>query len=591
MWKILKRSMSKRLWAYTILSIGFIVVQVWLDLKLPDYMSSITTLIETPGAEMNDILVQGGWMLLCALGSMAATMVVCFFAAKVAAGVAKTLRQKVYEQVMAFSMEEIGQFSTSSLINRNTNDITQVQTLISTGLQSVFKAPIMVIWTICKIAGKSWQWTLETGIAALIVIVVLAISLCVGIPRFARVQTNGDKLNRIAREHLTGIRVVRAYNAEEYQKEKYEDVNNTITKDSQTANRVIALISPVMTFVNSGLTLAVYWVGTFMIAQTPADGRLALFSDMVVFVNYAMQIIMAFMLLTMVFVILPRAQVSARRINEVLDTEVHIQDGKDITRENEQDTPRLGTVEFQDVSFSYPGSGAPVLEHISFKAEKGQTIAFIGATGSGKSTLISLIPRFYDASEGSVLVDGKNVKDYTQEALHDRIGYATQKATLFSGTVKENITFGDRGKDITDEDIQKASEISQSEEFLSKKEGKYEAAVSQGGSNFSGGQKQRLSIARTVAGNAEILIFDDSFSALDYKTDKAVRAALHEQCKDATIFIVAQRISTIRDADMIIVLDHGKAVGIGTHDELMKDCDVYREIASSQFSEAELASA
>lgn len=588
MWKILRRYMSRREWLYVAVCIVFIVAQVWLDLKLPDYMSAVTTLVETPGSKMEDILQQGGYMMLCALGSMVTSMIVGYFAAVVAAGLAKTLRDHVFNRIMDYSMTEIGRFSTSSLINRDTNDITQIQNLVAMGLQAIIKAPILAVWAVIKISGKSWQWTLETAVAVLVLVIMLAITLVFAIPKFKTIQTLNDKLNRVTREQITGVRVVRAYNAEKFQSDKFAGINDEITRNNLIANRVMAIMSPGMTLINSGLTLAVYWVGTFMIEAAGIGEKLTIFSDMIVFSNYAMQVIMAFMLLNMIFILLPRAQVSARRIIEVLDTKPSINDGTKISRANENDTEEKGTVEFRNVSFRYTDDSGEVLSDISFKAEKGETVAVIGATGSGKTTLISLIPRFYDATSGSVLVDGIDVKDYTQEALRDKIGFATQKASLFTGTIKSNITFGDCGHEIDDSAAAKAAEISSSAEFLVKKEAGLDSRVEQGGANFSGGQKQRLSIARAVARKPEVLIFDDSFSALDYKTDKTVRKALVKEAGEATKIIVAQRVGTIRDADKIIVLDHGKIAGMGTHDELMKSCSVYQEIALSQFSSEEL---
>jgi ATP-binding cassette subfamily B multidrug efflux pump len=588
MWKILRRYMSRREWVYVAVCIVFIVAQVWLDLKLPDYMSAVTTLVETPGSKMEDILQQGGYMMLCALGSMVTSMIVGYFAAVVAAGLAKTLRDHVFNRIMDYSMTEIGRFSTSSLINRDTNDITQIQNLVAMGLQAIIKAPILAVWAVIKISGKSWQWTLETAVAVLVLVIMLAITLVFAIPKFKTIQTLNDKLNRVTREQITGVRVVRAYNAEKYQSDKFAGINDEITRNNLIANRVMAIMSPGMTLINSGLTLAVYWVGTFMIEAAGIGEKLTIFSDMIVFSNYAMQVIMAFMLLNMIFILLPRAQVSAKRIIEVLDTKPSINDGTKISRANENDTKEKGTVEFRNVSFRYTDDSGEVLSDISFKAEKGETVAVIGATGSGKTTLISLIPRFYDATSGSVLVDGIDVKDYTQEALRDKIGFATQKASLFTGTIKSNITFGDCGHEIDDSAAAKAAEISSSAEFLVKKEAGLDSRVEQGGANFSGGQKQRLSIARAVARKPEVLIFDDSFSALDYKTDKTVRKALVKEAGETTKIIVAQRVGTIRDADRIIVLDHGKIAGMGTHDELMKSCSVYQEIALSQFSSEEL---
>jgi ATP-binding cassette subfamily B multidrug efflux pump len=588
MWKILRRYMSRREWVYVAVCIVFIVAQVWLDLKLPDYMSAVTTLVETPGSKMEDILQQGGYMMLCALGSMVTSMIVGYFAAVVAAGLAKTLRDHVFNRIMDYSMTEIGRFYTSSLINRDTNDITQIQNLVAMGLQAIIKAPILAVWAVIKISGKSWQWTLETAVAVLVLVIMLAITLVFAIPKFKTIQTLNDKLNRVTREQITGVRVVRAYNAEKYQSDKFAGINDEITRNNLIANRVMAIMSPGMTLINSGLTLAVYWVGTFMIEAAGIGEKLTIFSDMIVFSNYAMQVIMAFMLLNMIFILLPRAQVSAKRIIEVLDTKPSINDGTKISRANENDTKEKGTVEFRNVSFRYTDDSGEVLSDISFKAEKGETVAVIGATGSGKTTLISLIPRFYDATSGSVLVDGIDVKDYTQEALRDKIGFATQKASLFTGTIKSNITFGDCGHEIDDSAAAKAAEISSSAEFLVKKEAGLDSRVEQGGANFSGGQKQRLSIARAVARKPEVLIFDDSFSALDYKTDKTVRKALVKEAGETTKIIVAQRVGTIRDADRIIVLDHGKIAGMGTHDELMKSCSVYQEIALSQFSSEEL---
>jgi ATP-binding cassette subfamily B multidrug efflux pump len=579
--KYLNRQQKKMI----LISMVFIVLQVWLDLKLPDYMSGITTLVETDGSSMKDILMQGIYMLLCAAGSMAASVAVGYIAAQVAAGLAKTLRALVYDRTLDFSEEEISHFSTSSLINRTTNDITQIQTLVSMGLQAIVKAPILAVWAIVKISGKSWQWTMATGVAVIVLIVMLTLTLIYAVPRFRKIQSLTDKLNRITREQLTGIRVVRACNAEDYQERKFEEANAEITKNNTTANRVMAIMSPGMTFINSALTLSVYWIGAALIESTTPGRKLAVFSDMVVFSNYAMQIIMAFMLLNMIFILLPRAQVSAKRILEVLDTKNHICDGNNKT----VNTGVKGRVEFKNVSFRYPGAAKDTLSGISFTVSRGETVAFIGATGSGKTTLINLIPRLYDATSGEVLVDGVNVRDYRQETLHSRIGYVSQKPVLFSGTVESNVAYGDdNGKVISIDDVIQAVGTAQAEEFVKNMNGTYDARISQGGSNLSGGQKQRIAIARALARKPEILILDDSFSALDYKTDRALRSALNSAEKDATKLIVAQRIGTIRHADKIIVLEHGRAVGMGTHDELMKTCDTYREIASSQMSEEEL---
>lgn len=580
----LLRYFDRRQWAMIAASIAFIVVQVWLDLKLPDYMSAITTLVQTEGSAMADILTQGGYMLLCALGSGVASVIVGYFAAQVAAGLAMTLRGEVFDKTLDFSLEEVDRFSTASLINRTTNDITQIQNLVAMGLQAIVKAPIMAVWAICKIAGKDWHWTAATAVAVFVLILVLAITLLFALPRFKKIQGLTDNLNRVTREQLTGIRVVRAYNAEDYQEQKFATANDEVTVTNMTANRVMVLMSPTMTLLSSGLTLAVYWIGAYLIEAADMGSRLAIFSDMVVFSNYAMQVIMAFMLLNMIFILLPRAQVSANRICEVLDTQVNVTDGLGAR------TAETGTVEFRDVSFRYPGAAADSLQHISFTAKRGETVALIGATGCGKTSLINLIPRFYDASQGKVLVDGVDVRSYEQEDLRNRIGYVSQKAILFSGTVASNVAYAENGRgEITADDVREAVSIAQAAEFVEKMDGAYGAAIAQSGTNVSGGQKQRLSIARAVARKPEILIFDDSFSALDYRTDKALRQALREKTADTTKIIVAQRISTIRDADQILVLDHGKIVGKGTHEELLENCPEYLEIAQSQLSKEEIA--
>lgn len=583
MLKIMKY-ISKKQWVYIGICIVFVVGQVWLDLKLPDYMSEITTLVQTEGSAMSDILLQGGYMMLCAAGSMVFSVIVGYYAAKVAAGLAKTLRGNVYDKTMDFSMAEIDKFSAASLINRTTNDITQIQNLVAMGLQAIVKAPIMAVWAVLKIAGKNWQWTASTAVAVFILIIVLAITLIFALPRFKKIQRLTDNLNRVTREQLTGIRVVRAYNAEEYQENKFAKANDEVTVTNMAANRVMALMSPTMTLLSSGLTLAVYWIGAYLIEAADIGSKLAVFSDMVVFSNYAIQVIQAFMLLNMIFILLPRAQVSANRIMEVLNTENSICDG-----DNAVSSPKHGTIEFHDVSFRYPGAAADSLHNISFTAERGQTVALIGATGCGKTTLINLIPRFYDATEGTVLVDGADVRDYTQEELHNRIGYVSQKASLFSGTVSSNVAFGENGRATADEqDIKEAVSIAQAKEFVEKMDGTYNAVIAQSGTNISGGQKQRLSIARAIARKPEILIFDDSFSALDYKTDRTLRSALGKKTQDVTKIIVAQRIGTIKDADKILVLDHGKIVGQGTHRELLADCPEYLEIANSQLSKEEI---
>lgn len=568
-------------------SVVFVVAQVWLELKLPDYMREITSLITTQDSAMHDILIAGGKMLLCAFGSLLVTVLVAVCASRIASNFSAIVRGKLFDKVQSFSMEEIGRFSTASLITRSTNDVTQVQMLIVMGLSIMLRAPIMAVMAILKIVDKSWQWTLSTGVAVvvLLIVVIICVSLCM--PKFKRLQSLTDDINQVTRENLTGLNVVRAYNAEAYQEEKFEKVNKDLTDTHWFTSKTMAFMMPTIMMIMNGLSLAIYWIGAVLIndAQDMQE-KFTLFSDMVVFSSYAMQVVMSFMMLVMIFIMLPRASVAAKRILEVLDTEPSIEDGTRDTFPVMKD----GEVEFKDVSFKYPDAEEYVLEHISFSAKKGETIAFIGATGCGKSTAINLIPRFYDATEGEVFVDGVNVKEYTQEALHNKIGYVSQKAILFSGTIADNVAYGENGKaPATQDDIAMAVKVAQASEFVEKKDQGYDGYVAQGGSNFSGGQKQRLSIARAIARQPEILIFDDSISALDYKTDRILREALRKECKDATKIIVAQRIGTIRDADKIIVLDDGQIAGMGTHDELMKNCEVYQEIAYSQLSKEELA--
>ena len=568
-------------------SVVFVVAQVWLELKLPDYMREITSLITTQDSAMHDILIAGGKMLLCAFGSLLVTVLVAVCASRIASNFSAIVRGKLFDKVQSFSMEEIARFSTASLITRSTNDVTQVQMLIVMGLSIMLRAPIMAVMAILKIVDKSWQWTLSTGVAVvvLLIVVIICVSLCM--PKFKRLQSLTDDINQVTRENLTGLNVVRAYNAEAYQEEKFEKVNKDLTDTHWFTSKTMAFMMPTIMMIMNGLSLAIYWIGAVLIndAQDMQE-KFTLFSDMVVFSSYAMQVVMSFMMLVMIFIMLPRASVAAKRILEVLDTEPSIEDGTRDTFPVMKD----GEVEFKDVSFKYPDAEEYVLEHISFSAKKGETIAFIGATGCGKSTAINLIPRFYDATEGEVFVDGVNVKEYTQEALHNKIGYVSQKAILFSGTIADNVAYGENGKaPATQDDIAMAVKVAQASEFVEKKDQGYDGYVAQGGSNFSGGQKQRLSIARAIARQPEILIFDDSFSALDYKTDRILREALRKECKDATKIIVAQRIGTIRDADKIIVLDDGQIAGMGTHDELMKNCEVYQEIAYSQLSKEELA--
>ena len=587
MLKVLK-TLKWREWLYAAVAVGFIVLQVWLDLKMPDYMSQITQLaVMSDAANMPEIWKNGGLMLACALGSAVSSVAVGFFAARIAASVSFRLRSRVFDKVEGFSMEEINKFSTASLITRTTNDIMQVQMLISMGLQVVIKAPILAVWAVCKILTRNWQWSVVTAAAVVIMAVMMLFILIVVFPKFRRVQKLTDNLNSVTRENLTGVRVVRAYNAEKYQEKKFEDANLELTKTQLFTSRAMAVLAPVMTMIMSGLTLAIYWIGAYLIDALPtAAERSELFGQMAAFSGYAMQVVVAFMMLAMIFIIMPRAMVSVRRIGEVLDTESTIKDG---TLTASPEGSPVGTVEFRNVSFKYPDAGEYVLRDISFKAEKGQTVAFIGSTGSGKSTAINLVPRFYDATEGEVLVDGVNVKDYTLRALHDKIGYVPQRAVMFSGTVESNVAYGEKeGTEYTLDDVKDAVRVAQGTDFIEKKDDTYRAHVAQGGTNFSGGQKQRLAIARVVCRRPEIYIFDDSFSALDYKTDRQLRTALKEETGEATSLIVAQRIGTIRDADLIIVLDEGKVVGKGTHDELMQSCEVYREIAYSQLSAEEL---
>lgn len=584
MLKIFK-NLRKYDWLYCLVALAFIVTQVWLDLKLPDYMSEITLLVQTPGSEMSDILTAGGKMLLCALGSLVSAAAVAILASKIASNFGAELRGELFSKVQSFSMSEIGKFSTASLITRSTNDVTQVQMLIIFGLQAVIKAPIMAVWAITKIAGKNTTWTLTTAAAVAVLLIVVITCVSLALPKFKMLQSLTDDVNRVTRENLSGLRVVRAYNAEKYQEDKFEKSNAALTSAHLYTGRVMAFLMPSIQLVMSGLTLAIYWLGASMIQSAEMTEKITLFSDMVVFSQYAMQVVMAFMLLVMIFIMLPRASVSAKRILEVLETAPTIHDGT--VSETAPET--YGRIEFRNVSFRYPDAEEYVLKNISFKAEKGETVAFIGSTGCGKSTVVNLVPRFYDATEGEVLVDGVNVTDYKQKSLRNKIGYVSQKAMLFSGTVFSNVAYGDNGKkDVIKSDVVDAVYTAQAADFVEKMQDGYDGYIAQNGSNLSGGQKQRLSIARAICRRPEILIFDDSFSALDYKTDRALREALKKECKDATKLIVAQRIGTIRDADRIIVLDEGKIAGIGTHSELMANCDVYRQIAYSQLSKEEL---
>lgn len=565
------------------LGVLFVVAQVWLDLKMPEYMSAITILVETPGSEIREILENGGYMLACALGSMLAAIVTGFFAAKVAASLSLKLRDQMFQKVMGFYNEELGRFSTASLITRSTNDITQVQMLVAMGLQIITKTPIMMVWGISKIIGKQWAWSAATaGAVLLITVVILAVAVLV-LPRFKVIQRLTDDLNRVTRENLTGLRVIRAYNAEHFQQAKFERVNDALTGTNLFANRVMGLLMPTMTFIISGISLAIYWIGAYFIDRAGGMERLTVFSDMVVFSQYALQVIMAFAMMTVMIVMLPRVMVSVRRINEVLGTKVRIQNGGYDKAANGKGVG----VEFRHVSFRYPGAGGDVLHDVSFTAKPGETVALIGATGSGKTSLVDLIPRFYDACSGEVLVDGVNVRDYEIHALREKIGYVSQKAVLFSGSVASNVALG--RDNVEREAISDAIRTSQSSEFVGRMSGGLDARIARGGVNVSGGQGQRLSIARAVCKKPGVYIFDDSFSALDYKTDRLLRQALEERSAGATKLIVAQRIGTIRHADQIIVLEDGRIAGRGTHGELLKTCPAYQEIARSQLTEEELA--
>lgn len=589
MLRILKHLRWKE-WLLVAACVVLIVGQVQLDLALPDYMSEITRLVQTEGSQMSDILLAGGKMLLCALGSMLLTVCTTFFTAQIASRFSARLRGEMYRKVVGFSNEEINRFSTASLITRTTNDISQLQMFFSFGMQSLIKAPIMAFIAVGKISTKSWEWSLLTGGVIAFVCVLLVFIMFYAVPRMKKMQTLTDNLNRITRENLTGLQVVRAYNAESYQEGKFAKANEEMTRNSQQANIAMSVMNPGMNLAMNGLTLGIYWIGAALISAIAVTSpaammeRIGLFSDMVVFMQYAMQVIMAFLMLVMIFVMLPRVTVSAGRVNEVLDTKARIVDGKET-----QGKPGMkGEIEFRDVSFRYPDADGDAIHHISFTAHHGQTVALIGATGCGKSSIINLIPRLYDATSGQVLVDGVDVRDYTQDALRSKIGFVPQKAFLFSGTVSSNVGYGE--DNASGAAIRKAVAIAQAAEFVESPEVGYSGTVAQGGSNFSGGQKQRLSIARAVARDPEILVFDDSFSALDYKTDHALRQALREQTSGTTNIIVAQRIGTIRDADCILVIEDGAIVGKGTHRELMENCKVYQEIAYSQLSKEELAS-
>lgn len=582
----LVKQLNKKQIIYVFIGIIFIAAQVWLDLKIPDYMSEITTLIQTKGTTIKDLYLPSTTMLLCAFGSLMSAVIVGYLISFVASSFSMNLRNTIFSKVMNFSMEEVKKFSASSLITRTTNDVTKVESLLSMGLQVLIKAPITAAWAIVKISSKSWQWSIATIVAVCILLLLISIIVIFAIPRFKIIQKLLDNLNRITIEGLKGIRVVKAYNAEEYQENKFYTTNKELTDVHLTTQKIMSIASPGMYLIMNGLALSIYFIGAIILNQTEMMNRIGIFSDMIVFSSYAMQVVMSFMMLSIIFVMYPRASVSAKRILEVLDTASTIENGNIIDVEDK------GTVEFKNVSFKYPDAEEYMLKDITFKANKGDVVAFIGSTGCGKSTLINLIPRFYDATCGEVLIDGVNVKDYDLKYLYNKIGYIPQRAVIFNGTIKENIAYGDNGKKIPNMDKIKASaEVAQADEFINKMENKYDSHIAEGGTNISGGQKQRIAIARAIARDPEIYIFDDSFSALDYKTDYLLRKKIKEYTKNATLFIVAQRIGTIKNADKIIVLDNGECVGMGTHSELLKNCQVYKEIALSQLSKEELESA
>jgi len=585
--KLLK-NLGKKEWLLALVCLVLIVGQVWLELKMPDYMSEITILVQTQGSEMSEIVKNGGYMLACAFGSLVSAIIVGYIASGISATFSMKVREKLFNKVGNLGMSEVKQFSTSSLITRTTNDITQIQMVIAMGLQLSIKAPITAIWAITKILNKSWQWSSLTAVGVVILLSVIAVLMSIVMPRFKIVQKLIDKINEVTRENLTGIRVVRAFNAEKYQEDKFEEVNTKLTNQQLFNQKAFSVLSPTMYLVMYFLTLGIYFIGAYLIRDAGMADKIGIFGNMVVFSSYAMQVIMSFLMLAMIFMMLPRAQVSANRINEVLDTEITVKDGTIDNNTNNE----VGTVEFKNVGFKYPDGEDYVLKDISFKANKGETVAFIGSTGSGKSTLINLVPRFYDATEGEILVDGVNVKDYKLTSLYNKIGYVAQKAVIFNDTVSGNVSYGDNGKgEISTEKVKEAIEVAQGKDFVEKMENSYDTQMAQGGSNVSGGQKQRISIARAIARNPEIYIFDDSFSALDYKTDSILRKELKKYTKDATTLIVAQRIGTIMNADKILVLDEGNLVGMGTHKELLESCEVYKQIALSQLSKEELDNA
>ena len=579
MFKLIKQ-FTKKDFILILFCIILISFGVWLDLKLPDYMSNITRLVQTEGTKIKDVLTSGYKMLLCSFGSLVSAVVVGYMTSYISATFSKRTRKSLFEKVQSFSLEEIKKFKTSSLITRTTNDITNIQMFISMGLQMIIKSPITAVWAILKILGKGWQWSLATGISVVILLTVITFLMILVIPKFKIVQKLIDNINELTRENLNGIRVIRAFNAEKYQENKFEKANNDLTNTQIFTQKRMSIMSPLMYLIMNLLTLSIYTIGASMLSNSGMFDRLDIFSNMVVFISYAMQVIMSFLMLAFIFIMYPRASVSASRVNEVLDTNTKILNGNIISSSN------LGKIEFKNVSFKYPDADEYVLEDISFKANKGETIAIIGSTGSGKSTIVNLIMRFYDVTNGEILIDDINIKDYDTKYLYEKLGYIPQKAIMFDGSINYNISYGD--KKIDDKKIKNAAKIAQADEFINKMKEKYDSNVSQGGTNISGGQKQRLSIARALAKDSEILIFDDSFSALDFKTDYTLRKELKEKESDKTCIIVAQRVGTIINADTIVVLDKGKIVGIGKHDELLKKCEVYKEIALSQLSKEEL---
>ena len=584
--KLLK-NLEKKDWLIILVVAGLVIFSVFLDLRIPEYMSEITKLVQTEDSTMKEILTAGGHMIFCAVLSLLCTITVGYFTSLLSARFSRNIRYKIFSKVESFGIAEIKKFQTASLITRTTNDVTQIEMLLSMGLQLLIKSPVMAIWALVKILGKSGELTLITAAGVVIIVITNLFIIKTVTPRFEKMQKLTDKMNGVTRENLTGIRVIRAFNAEKFQKKRFEDVNNDLTNTQLANQKTFAIMSPTMNFVMHFQQLGIYFVGAFIIVRSGMVEKINMFSNMVVFSSYGMQVIISFLMLTMIFMILPRAQVSARRINEVLDEEASILDG-----DFDGVTEEKGTVEFKNVSFKYPDADEYLLKNISFKVDKGQTVAFIGSTGSGKSTLINLVPRLYDATDGEILVDGVNVKEYQLRALNNKIGYIPQKAVMFTGTVEENIAYGDNGKATPSlEKVKEAIKVAQAKDFVEKMDGKYSAHISRGGTNVSGGQKQRLAIARAIARDPEIYIFDDSFSALDYQTDSTLRSELKKYTKDATSLIVAQRIGTIMYADKIIVLDKGECVGIGTHKELLKNCDIYKEIALSQLNEEELQNA